>query len=591
MEKKQYGQTGWGLTELLPEFNEREVNKAFAGLEEKTAALESVRPKLSDEISPGVFRALLKAIEDFAEAAHRIGAYGGLRFSENTQDHEALAFMGKAEQLLTEAHNRVLFIELWWRGLGEEAAGRLMAGAGDLGYYLFRQRLFKPHTLTEPEEKIVSLKDVNGANALNTLYDMITNKFAFEFEVEGEKKSLNREELTQYARDPSAGLREAAYRELYRVYGGEATVLGQIYMSRVRDWKSENMGLRGFGSPIAVRNLSNDLPDGVVDTLLEVCEEEAGVFHRYFRLKAGWLGLAKLRRFDLYAPVGTKAARKIPYPDAVDMVLEGLERFSPEVCRMARLIFEQGHIDSELRPGKRGGAFCMSVTPGLAPWVLTNYTGEPRQVATLAHELGHAVHSLMAGEHSVLTFHAPLPLAETASVFSEMLLTDHLLSLEKDAEARREIMAETIDNIYATVLRQAFFVLFEREAHRMAAEGSTIEELHAAYLENLGRQFGGSVDIDGVFRHEWVSIPHIFHTPFYCYAYSFGMLLSLSLYQRFREQGEEFKPSFFRILAHGGSQRPARILAEAGIDVAEREFWRGGFRVIEGMVKELDAAV
>lgn len=584
-----YGMTRWSLKELLPEPSAYEVEKALGELHERTSAVEAMRPLLCPGMKEEDFKELLRAVESVAGASARLAGYGMLWFSEDTRDQQALAFLSRAEQRLAEAGNRVLFVELWWRALEEDEARRLMGVSGDLGYYLRKQRLLKPYTLSEKEEKVITLKDVNGVNALGRVYDMITNKFVFSLEVDGKRESLNREELGDYIKHPSTRLREAAYRELYRVYGAEATVLGQIYASRVMDWAGENLTLRGFSSPISVRNLSNDIPGRVVDTLLEVCAEEAGVFQRYFGLKAGWLGSTsgKLRRFDLYAPPGGKAPAKIPYGEAVETVLESFGRFSPEMHRMARRVLDEGHMDAEPRKGKRGGAFCMSVLPGMAPWVLASYTGEPRQSATLAHELGHAVHSLMAGGHSVLTFHSGLPLAETASVFGEMLLMEALLSREKDAGARRGILAETLDGIYATVLRQAFFVLFEMEAHRMAAGGCTIGELEDAYLKNLAAQFGDAVEVDEIFRQEWIGIPHIYHAPFYCYAYSFGMLLSLSLFSRYKEEGERFVPRFLKILQYGGSESPARILGEAGVDMADPGFWRSGFRVIDDMVGKL----
>ena len=364
-------------------------------------------------------------------------------------------------------------------------------------------------------------------------------------------------------------------------------MLGQIYVNRVRDWAGENLSLRAFRAPIDVRNLANDIPQEAVSALLHVCEEKAPVFQRYFVRKAGWLGVDKLKRFDLYAPVSGKSERRIPYDEAVATVMEGFSRFSGEAATLARRVFESRHIDSGVRDGKRGGAFCYSVSPERDPWVLINYTGEPREVATLAHELGHALHSLLAGKHSVLTFQAPLPLAETASVFSEMLLTDLLLERESDAAARRDLIAAKLDDIYATVQRQAFFVLFERRAHEMAAQGATIDELSAAYLENLRAQFGDAIEVDEIFRHEWITIPHIYHVPFYCYAYSFGMLLSLSLYRRYKEEGAGFVPGFMRLLAHGGSAPPEVILAEAGVDMRDPSFWRGGFRVIEEMIAQV----
>ena len=366
--------------------------------------------------------------------------------------------------------------------------------------------------------------------------------------------------------------------------------MAQIYIHRLRDWAGENLKLRRFDSPIAVRNLGNDIPDQVVDTLLDVCAEQAGVFHRYFKLKAKWLGLptGKLRRYDLYAPSGNGSGKKIDYPDAVEMVMDSFHQFSPVVAGHAHRIFKEGHIDAEIRPGKRGGAFCASILPGVTPWVLTNYTGEPRQVATVAHELGHAIHSLLAADHSVLTFHSALPMAETASVFSEMLLMDRLLAEEDDPAVRLDLLAGSIDDVYATILRQAYFVMFERDAHQMVANGKTMDDLNRHYLTNLSRQFGDSVDISEDFQHEWICIPHIYHTPFYCYAYSFGQLLALSLYQQYKEEGSGFEPKLLKILTYGGSASPSHILSEAGINMADPDFWRSGFKVIEGMIDELE---
>jgi oligoendopeptidase F len=586
----QYQQTGWTLEALLPAPEGPAVDQAIADLEAATAAIEALRPMLSPEMKGEDFADALQTIETFIQTASRLGSYGQLWFSENTQNQSALAFMGRMEQLLTEAQNRILFFDLWWKSLEDEAAGRLLAYAGDIRYKLEQDRLFKDHMLAEPEEKIVNLKDINGVSALVNLYDMLTSKFVFELEVEGEQKKLTRDELMMYVRHPSPEIRAAAYQEQFRVYEQDSTILAQIYIHRVRDWANENLKLRRFSAPIAVRNLANDIPDPVVDTLLNVCAEQAGVFHRYFKLKAAWLGLpsGQLRRYDLYAPLRKKSDKKIAYGDAAEMVLDSLDQFSPVVAGHAQRVFKEGHIDAEIRPGKRGGAFCASILPGITPWVLANYTGEPRQVATLAHELGHAIHALLAADHSVLTFHSALPMAETASVFSEMLLTDRLLAEESDPEVRRDLLAEAVDDAYATILRQAYFVLFERNAHRLVAEGAAMDELNRHYLTNLAQQFGDSLDVSQDFQREWICIPHIYHTPFYCYAYSFGQLLALSLYQQYKEEGDSFTPKLLKILAYGGSASPNHILSEAGINMADPDFWRSGFKAIEGMIDELD---
>ena len=237
------------------------------------------------------------------------------------------------------------------------------------------------------------------------------------------------------------------------------------------------------------------------------------------------------------------------------MVLETFYDFDARVGEQAERVFIQDHIDSEIRKGKRAGAFCATVLPSQTPWVLMNYTGKVRDVSTLAHELGHAIHSMMAEHHSLLTQHATLPLAETASVFAEQLLTEQLLEQEDDPLVRREILASSVDDMYATVMRQAYFVIFERDAHQAVLENKSPEDLYALYMDNLREQFGDSVELSDEFRYEWVSIPHIYNTPFYCYAYSFGQLLVLSLYRRYQQEGEAFKPGYLRLLARGGSAR------------------------------------
>jgi oligoendopeptidase F len=583
--------THWNLQDLLPSHEGPEFDQFLAGFEQQVTAFENIRPRLTADMTAAEFGDVLRAYDALHATASRMGAYAHLWFTENTQSQAALGFMGRIDQLGAEVANRTLFFSLWWKSLDDDDAARLTSASGDYRYHLESLRRFRPHTLSEPEEKIVNLKDVNGMSALITLYDMITNRFTFELEVDGHKESMTRGELMAYARDPNPDIRAAVYHELYdRVYREHANTLGQIYSYRVRDWFSENVQLRHHSSPLAVRNLINDIPDAATDTLLDVCRQNVGLFQRYFTLKARWLGIpsGKLRRCDLYAPV-VSSDKRYSYPEAVDMVLDSLGAFEPQVADKARRVFADRHIDAESRPGKQGGAFCASVLPKLTPYVLLNFVGRPRDVATMAHELGHAIHALMAENHTTLTFHSSLPLAETASVFSEMILTDRLLSQETDASVRRDILATQIDDAYATVIRQAYFVLFEREAHELILKGATTDQLADRYLANLHEQFGDVMDVGDEFRWEWVSIPHIYHTPFYCYAYSFGQLLVLSLYRRFKAEGESFKPKYLKILSYGGSESPAKILAEAGIDITSPAFWQGGFDVIKGLIDELEA--
>ena len=407
-------------------------------------------------------------------------------------------------------------------------------------------------------------------------------------EVEGDEKDLTRGELMVYVKNLDPEVRAKAYQELYRVFGKDGDILGNMYQTLVRDWGNEQVDLRHFSSPISVRNLFNDIPDEVVDILLEVSERNAVVFQRFFNLKARWLGIERLRRYDIYAPV-VKSEKTYEFSTATKMVLDSFDLFEPRVAEMAERVFTADHMDSEVRKGKSSGAFCASLDPNLTPWVLMNYQSRADDVATMAHELGHAIHSMMASDHNLFTFHSSLPLAETASTFSEMLLVAQMLEKESDEAVRRDILFRQVDDNYATIMRQAFFALFERKAHEMVKEGASVDELAEAYMENLRTQFGDAVELSDEFRWEWISIPHIYEVPFYVYAYSFGQLLVLSLYQQFKEEGEAFKPRYLKILSAGGSDAPASILSEAGIDINSADFWQGGYDVIAGMVEQLEA--
>jgi len=590
-DQTEYKLSSWSLAELLPEPSPDVIAERIAEVEAAVVELEAERSLLSPTMTAESLFGVVRQYERLVERLTVLDAYGSLWFSSDTQSRGAQSYRNRLKQLITGWYNRILFFELWWKGLQDDEADALLptrAEHSDYRHFLESLRRLKPYTLNERSEQIVNLKDANGISGVLTLYSMLTNRLEFHLEVDGETQTLTRDSLMSHAFSPDPQRRGAAYRELYRVYENEATILAQIYIHRVRDWESENLEIRGFSTPISVRNVLNDVPDASVQVLLEVVRENAPLFRRYFHLKAGWLGLDRLRRYDLYAPLAS-SDKEIPYRDAVSSVLGTFGRFHPSFSNLARRVFDDEHIDSEIRKGKRGGAFCSTVLPRMTPWVLVNYTGRVRDVATLAHELGHAIHSMLACGHSVLTQHPSLPLAETASVFSEMLMTDRLLQEEQDPLTRREILATFVDDIYATVLRQAYFVLFELSAHDAIRQGASLDELNEMYMDNLREQFADSIELPDEFQYEWLSIPHIFQTPFYCYAYSFGQLLVLALYRRFLEEGEAFKPSYLKMLSYGGSARPEVILAEAGIDIADPEFWRGGFQVVEERIRELEA--
>ena len=577
----------WNLDELFTGFDSPELQAAFDNVEEQVTSFEGVRDKLKPDMEIGNFLEAVRASEATRRIVNRIYAFAELSFTEDTQNQNAQSLLGRVQQFVAEMQNHTLFFSLWWKELDDANAARLMDASGDYRYYLEEMRHFKPHTLSEPEEKVVNLKDVTGSNALTNLYDAITNRYVFNLKVDGKVKELTRAQLQPYIQGPNADLRARAYQELYRVYGSDGPILGQMYQTRARDWHNENITMRKFAGAMSVRNLANDVPDEAVNALLEVTKKNAGIFHRYFKMKAKHLGMKKLRRYDIYAPVA-RSDKKFEFGPAAEMVLDSFSAFEPKIGDLARRVFDRDHLDSEIRKGKEGGAFCASINPEDTPFVLMNYTGRARDVATLAHELGHAIHAMLASHHSVFTFHSSLPLAETASTFGEMMLTEKLLAEEQDKSVRRDILFKQMDDAFATILRQIYFALFEREAHEMTRKNATVDEMSAAYMQNLKEQFGDSVELSDEFKWEWVSVPHIYHVPFYVYAYAFGQLLVFSLYQQFKAEGDAFKPKYLKILSAGGSEAPAKILGEAGVDIRDPKFWQGGFDVLSRMVDELE---
>lgn len=587
----------WDLSELAKDPKSKEFENFLSDIDEKVKEFENKKNLLDQNIAIKDFINLINDSEIISEKLSQVTGFAQLKYAEDTSSNEAGALLTKLNVYSTDISNRLLFFDLWFKKiLNEKNANRLINGVPEVyKEYLKHERSLSRYTLKEQEEKIINLLDITGITALVKIYDRMTNGFEFEYiEVKGKRKIRkiykNKEKLVSLVRSSIPTERVASYKALLSTYKKNSGVLGEIYINRVLNWHNEYITLRKFKSPISVRNLHNDIDDQIIETLLKVCRNNAGIFQKYFKEKSKLLKLKKLERYHLYAPLKSNDQKRVSYGKSLSMVLESYNEFDPEFKIIIEKLLSQNHIDSELRNNKQGGAFCSTISPKIDPYVLLNFDGTLRDISTMAHEFGHAIHSVLASDKPISVHHPPLPLAETASVFGEMLLNDRLLSNISEKE-KKISLAEQIDDFYATIMRQAYFTVFEASAHSSIStnNATSIDELCDLYFSNLKEQFGDSLKISDDFKYEWLYIPHIFHTPFYCYAYSFGNLLVMSLYQQYKTEGKEFIPKYKRILSAGGSQKPENLLIKEDIDISQEKFWQKGFDLVNQKIEEMSS--
>lgn len=585
----------WRLNDLID--NKKNTSQIYLEqISNDVKKFEKSKKFLNNSITIQKFSNIMNLVENISEKLNRVIGHAHLQYCTDTNSNKYSALVTEMELLGTDISNKLLIFDIWFKNILNENVAKKLIQNIDPVYreFLQHKRLMGKYTLSEKEEKLINIFDVTGPGALVKIYDRMTNDFEFVTVIKKndriqKKKYDNKEKLMSLVRSEKSEEREAAYKALFTVYKKYSGILGEIYTNLIIQWHDENIKVRGFDSPISVRNMSNDIGDEIINTLLHTCKQNTLIFQKYFKLKAKMLGMKKLTRYHLYAPlvINTKV-KKYTYEQAVNLVLNVLESFDPRFREYAALLFTNNHVDSEIRKGKMAGAFCSTITPKITPYVLLNFDGRSRDVSTMAHEFGHAIHSICSKNLPITVSHAPLPLAETASVFAEMLLNEKLVAKAEYSE-KSILLAEQIDDMYATIMRQSFFTIFEIEAHNSVTKNnSTIDELSNIYHQNLTKQFGSSMDISEEFQWEWLYIPHFYHTPFYCYAYSFGNLLVLSLFNLYKKEGKSFIPKYLKILSAGGSKKPENLLNEIGINISNRSFWQQGFDLVAEKITQLE---
>ncbi|MEN9355037.1 MAG: hypothetical protein RL318_2362 [Fibrobacterota bacterium] len=521
----------------------------------------------------------------------RLFNYASLHYAADARNPVSTALQAQVRELGSQLEAELSFfqveisaleesvVESWW---SEPRALRLKRLITEI-------RKYRVHILTEPEERMSSRKDLTGRAALVQLFDDLTNSLVFPFDDGTGLRERAAAEMLAYSRHPDPEIRRKAHEAYLGVYEKNGLVLAHVFNSLCLDHHTDGE-MRGYASPMTRTNMGNSLPDAVVEAMMQATRRNYRVAQRFWKAKARLLGMQQLSNTDLYAPIA-EVDKKMSWNEALDAVHAGYRRFSPELETLARKFSDEGWIDAEIRPGKEDGAFCSGTQPEHHPYVLINYTGNLRDVFTLAHELGHGVHFLKSAVQPLFLYDAPLVLAETASVFGEMLLAQELLARETDPLVRRSILASRIEDSLATCYRQNVLTEFELSVHLARKDGLLAsDKICQLWKDANAALFGDAVTMNPAYAWGWSYIPHFIHTRFYCYAYTFGQLLVLGLYQAWKEDSQGFVPKFLELLSKGGSEDPAQACASVGI-VLDEAFWDAGHRALEAMVEEFEALI
>jgi oligoendopeptidase F len=547
---------------------------------------ETYRGKLAGLDGAGLARAL-KDYEALSDLLGRTGSYAQLYYVGDTTDSQRGKFYGDVSAKLTDISTLLLFFELELNRIDDAALEKAMQVPALAHYrpWIENLRMEKPYQLDDKLEELFLEKSQTSASAFNRLFD--ETMAGLRFEVEGETLTL--EPTLNLMQNPVEARRKAGAEALARTFGANLKLFTLITNTLAKD-KDISDRWRGFTDIADARHLSNRVEPEVVVALVEsVRRNYAQISHRYYRMKAKWLGKDKLMHWDRNAPLPAEDTREVPWSEAREMVLSAYGQFAPEMADIARTFFDRNWIDAPSRPGKAPGAFAHPTVPSAHPYVLLNYMGKTRDVMTLAHELGHGVHQVLAAKQGALMASTPLTLAETASVFGEMLTFQALLARTDDPKKCKALLASKVEDMINTVVRQIAFYSFEREVHTARKQGElTPEQINAIWLKVQAESLGDAIVFGEGYETFWTYIPHFIHSPFYVYAYAFGDCLVNSLYARYRESAQGFQQKYFEMLKAGGTRHHSDLLRPFGLDAADPGFWDKGLSVISGMIDELE---
>jgi len=579
----------WNLSELYDGFDDPrlEEDRALARTRAEELAT-SYRGRIGD-LSAVEFLAALKDFESVTALTRKPGHYASLRFSVATDAPEAQAAYSQAQEFEAEVNQALAFFPVELSSMPAEQFTAL-TDTDELRpyrHYLRYQRMFTDYTLTEDVERTILRMQVTGRDSWVNLYTQLTGSLEFEVEVDGEMKTMTSSEVRTLSTDPDRDLRERALEATVAGYAPHVPVLTHVFNTLFEEHRSE-MAERGYDDVMDYTVLKDDLSPDIVEALLQVTTEHMPLVHRYHALRKRVLGLEDYGTQDLRGPVFGDEP-EVSWERASELVVQAFTAFSPEAGEIATRFLSQGWVDVFPRKGKTGGAFCSPGYPPEHPWVMVNFTGKTDNVFTLAHELGHALHFTLALEQSPLNYWTGLPLAETASVFAELWLHEHLMANTQDDSLHRKLLNRQIQDAVGTAFNQIAYIHWERRAHAARAESmASSSDFGRLWSEEQARLLGSAVVLKERDQHRWMRIPHFVFARFYCYSYAFGKLLTLGLADLWREQGDAFVSDYMALLRAGGSMTPGELVGALGIELSDRAFWDRGCSVVERYLDQLE---
>lgn len=581
----------WDLTDLYPATDAPEFSRDMAWLEKACADFAAVYEGKLHELDAAGLLGCVKRYEEIDVIAGRIMSFAGLRYYQNTMDSERAKFMADAQDRITTFTTPLVFFSLEFNRLEEDHLGALLAANADLARYkpvFDRMRAMRPYQLSDELERFLHDNSVVGASAWNKLFD--ETMAGLMFKVAGEEEELNLEATLNLLTDTDRTKREAAARSLAEVFDRNIKLFARVHNTLAKEKEVEDRW-RKMPAPQTARHLSNHVEPEVVEALRNaVVAAYPKLSHRYYRLKAKWMGLEKLQIWDRNAPLPIETPKTVDWDTATATVLQAYGAFDPAMADLAKPFFERGWIDAGVKPGKAPGAFAHPTVTSVHPYVMLNYLGKPRDVMTLAHELGHGVHQVLAAGQGELLSSTPLTLAETASVFGEMLTFRKLLDGAKTPSERKTLLAGKVEDMINTVVRQIAFYDFECKLHAARREGElTPDDINALWMSVQAQSLGDAFEFMDGYETFWAYIPHFVHSPFYVYAYAFGDGLVNALYAAYADGLPDFQSKYFDMLKAGGSKHHKELLAPFGLDASDPKFWDKGLSMIAGFIDELEA--